>query len=271
MKLYCEDKFKTLSLKRQAQILLDCLNQTDDFWSEPHQKQHLLQTLNDYLSWIDWMNAPTEWTSLRNLKGKILSHISRRQLLDLVVPLERFLELTIKDEHILPVTTQDQKIGAECKTLPVFFVLDHLRSGFNVGSLFRTADCLGVSHIYLVGYTPTAQDKQVQKTAMGAEAWIPSSQHNSIVDVIKILKKQNVQILALETSEQAQNLDCVSITGPTALVVGNERFGLSQKTLELVDQCVYLPMQGLKNSMNVANLLSVVTYEVARQMRSLVI
>ncbi len=270
MKLYPEDKFKTLSAKRQAQILLDCLNHLDENWLEPKQKIQTLQYLDNYLSWIYWVDAPIQWTPLRNLRVNVLSHFSRRQFLDLVVPLERFLELSIKDEHILPVTTLDQKIGSERKTWPVFFVLDHLRSGFNVGSLFRTADCLGVSHIYLVGYTPTPQDKQVQKTAMGAETWVPFSQHNSIEDVIRILKSQNVQILALETSDQAENLDSVSIIGPTALVVGNERFGLSQKTLALVDQCIYLPMLGFKNSMNVASLLSVMTNEVTRQMRALI-
>ena len=268
MKVYAQEKFKTLSVKRQAQVLLDCLHLIDEKWSDLEQKYFLLQSLNRYLDCIDWLEAPVEWKPLRNIRGKILSDLHKRQVLDMVVPLERFLELTIKDEHILPVTTLDQILGAERKTLPIYFVLDHLRSGFNVGSLFRTADCLGVSHIYLVGYTPTPVDKQVQKAAMGAEAWIPYSQHDTLSEVVEILRSQNVQVLALETSDHAHNFESLSFVEPTALVVGNERFGLSQKTLESVDKCVYLPMQGLKNSMNVANLLSVVTYEVARQMRT---
>jgi len=268
MKIYDQDIFKTLPTKRQAQVLLDCLNHIDASWFDEYRRHSLLQNLDNYLNWIHWSETPRGLRPLQNLKERVLSDLTQRQLLDLIVPLERFLELSIKDDQIIPVRTQDQERGAERKTLPIFLVLDHLRSGFNVGSLYRSADCLGVSHIYLVGYTPTPSDKQVQKTALGAETWIPSSQHNSVDEVFNDLRKRNIQILALETCEQAQTLESFQVSGPTALVVGNERFGLSQKTLELVDQCVYLPMQGLKNSMNVANLLSVVTYEVARQMRA---
>jgi 23S rRNA (guanosine2251-2'-O)-methyltransferase len=145
------------------------------------------------------------------------------------------------------------------------FVLDHLRSGFNVGSLFRLADCVGAEKIWLVGYTATPEQKAVQDTALGTSAWVPWQHHDDLLTVIRELQAEGYKVIALETAECAQSLFAQSLPDKLAFVVGNERFGLGPESLAFVDEVRSIPMQGLKNSLNVASALSVAAFEWGRQ------
>ena len=145
-----------------------------------------------------------------------------------------------------------------------FFVVAHnIRSAFNVGSIFRTADALGVKKIYLCGYTPTPPDEKIKKVALGAEQSVSFESFKSTASLIKRLKKQKIKIVALENNlEEGIDYRKFKPQFPLALVLGNEVNGLSKSILKLVDTIIYLPMVGQKESLNVSVAFGVSGYEI---------
>lgn len=144
------------------------------------------------------------------------------------------------------------------KTRRVIIILDNIRSNHNVGSVFRTADALGVSKIYLCGTTPRPIDKferpvgEIAKTALGAEKNIPWEYSKSTVSVINKLKKNEVEIVAIEQSSGSVDYKKVKPKGDVAFVLGNEVDGIANNTLKLCDIVAEIPMRGNKESLNVS-------------------
>jgi tRNA G18 (ribose-2'-O)-methylase SpoU len=186
-----------------------------------------------------------------------------------IVPLERALDRNLRDDQFV-VTDTDRnppELTAK-KTLekvPLYFVLDNLRSAFNVGSIFRLADCAGASEILLCGYTATPKNETLQKTSLGSWQNTKWQSFAHIKNAFAYLESLKVQIIALETAENAKNLYQMNFSQPTAFVVGNERFGLDRETLSCSHAVASLPAWGQKNSLNVSNALSIAAYEWRRQ------
>ena len=154
--------------------------------------------------------------------------------------------------------------------IPQFsLILPNIRSCHNVGAMFRTADACGVDMLYLVGYTPTPPRKEIEKVALGAEAWIPWKQVQHLVPLLKRLKKQGVYIVALEKTEISTPIhDVLVLESPVALIVGNEVDGIPAQALALADIVVHIPMLGKKESLNVSIAAGIGMYEVHRKMGS---
>ena len=154
----------------------------------------------------------------------------------------------------------------------MFFVIAHnIRSLFNVGSLFRTADAFGVSKIYLTGYTPTPENPnhkiKIHKTALGAEEYLPWEHRHSAVKLLKDLKLKNrkIQIVALENNIISQTIKLTKFKPkfPLVLVLGEEVGGVDKSILKLCDKIVEIPMFGQKESLNVSVAFGVATYCIA--------
>ena len=137
-------------------------------------------------------------------------------------------------------------------------ILENIRSTHNVGAMFRTADAVGVTKIFLCGYTPAPIDRfgrvrpDIAKSALGAENTIPWESVESAVDVVTQLKAQQVVTIALEQHVNSVDYKTITPTDDTAVVVGNEVDGVSQEVLELVDVIAEIPMVGSKESLNVS-------------------
>jgi 23S rRNA (guanosine2251-2'-O)-methyltransferase len=132
-------------------------------------------------------------------------------------------------------------------------LLDNIRSAWNVGSILRTADGFGFAHAYLCGITPTPENKDVQKTALGADDFVTWSHHMDAVKLVKGLKKEGWKVWAMEEGERAQSIDKIAdTTGNTVLIVGSEVTGVDPALLDLADHIFYIPMRGRKRSFNVA-------------------
>jgi tRNA G18 (ribose-2'-O)-methylase SpoU len=134
-------------------------------------------------------------------------------------------------------------------------LLDNVRSAWNVGSIFRTADGFGFGHAYLCGITPTPEQADVRKTALGAEEFVTWSAHRNGLKQVLELREAGWQILALEKLKESIPIQMVSewITpGPSVLVVGNEVTGVDPEILAVADRVVHIPMRGQKRSFNVA-------------------
>lgn len=137
-----------------------------------------------------------------------------------------------------------------------YVIANNIRSLFNVGSIFRTADAFGLSKVYLTGYTGRPDHMndglKIGKVALGAEQWVPWEYHASATRLIKKLKSQGVQVVALENNVAAVPVRRFKPKKPCALVLGEEVKGIPKPILKLCDATVEIPMVGKKESLNVS-------------------
>tara|TARA_B100000315_G_scaffold178022_1_gene166659 strand:- start:150 stop:605 length:456 start_codon:yes stop_codon:yes gene_type:complete len=141
----------------------------------------------------------------------------------------------------------------------------NIRSLWNVGSFFRTADAFGVEKLYLTGYTGLPPRREISKTALGADEWIPWEHHQDPKKVIEELKNDGVRIVALEITQKAEDISVYASPEKVCLLVGHEVTGVPQELLDLCDDHVQIPMQGKKESLNVAVATGVALHHLCRQ------
>lgn len=141
--------------------------------------------------------------------------------------------------------------------------LDNLRSVLNVGSIFRTADAVGINHIHLFGISPLPTHPQMKKTALGADTLIPWSYHPNSLSSILDWKTGGGEVWSLERTWKSVDIFSVAYSAiPTRLmlVVGNENSGVDPGILAFSERIIHLPMIGTKESLNVANAFTAATY-----------
>jgi len=156
----------------------------------------------------------------------------------------------------------------------IVLVVHNVRSAHNVGSILRTADGLGIEQVYLTGYTPyppspndqrlphQAQkaDRQIRKTALGAEKTVPWKQTANVLELIENLRGGGYEIAALEQTKKAIPLDSYKPTKNVALIVGSEIGGLQERILDRADRHLEIPMHGKKESFNVSVAAAIALY-----------
>jgi len=143
-----------------------------------------------------------------------------------------------------------------------YVVCDNIRSLENIGSIFRTADALGVSKIFLCGISGKPPHHKISKTALGAEKTIPFEYHRQIGRLIDKLKRDSIKIIALEQDKGAIDYRKFKPRFPLALIVGNEVEGISKKILKKCDKIIFLPMLGNKESLNVSVAFGITGYKI---------
>ena len=148
---------------------------------------------------------------------------------------------------------------------PVHVVLDNIRSAFNVGSIFRTADAGAVTHIHLCGMSAHPPHKKLEKTALGAFAYIPWTYHERTRDCLASLREEGIPIVGVEVTDDAVPHTTFDWPKPVALVFGNEVDGINEKRLSQCDAVVKIPMYGYKNSINVATAFGIILYDVLKE------
>lgn len=200
---------------------------------------------------------------LSKYKDSITPTMTLRHLSTIAVPFERYLKKAMADDEFLITNTDRDHLVTE--RVPLHFIVDNMRSAFNVGSIFRTADTLGAQKIWLTGYTPTPHQPQVERAALGA-AFVVAWEQRSFSECINHLIKENYQIIALETTSNATEISSdFNFVKPTAFLLGNERFGLDKDQLELATEIRKIPTFGIKNSLNVAVAAAIAGYEWRKQ------
>jgi 23S rRNA (guanosine2251-2'-O)-methyltransferase len=134
-------------------------------------------------------------------------------------------------------------------------LLDNVRSAWNVGSIIRTSDGFGFEHAYLCGITPTPEQAEVRKTALGAEEFVTWTAHCNGLEKVWDLRKAGWQIFALEKVKESLPIQAATHwlrQAPSVLVVGNEVTGIDPDILAVADRVIHIPMHGQKRSFNVA-------------------
>ncbi|OGL74647.1 hypothetical protein A3C96_04335 [Candidatus Uhrbacteria bacterium RIFCSPHIGHO2_02_FULL_60_10] len=144
-------------------------------------------------------------------------------------------------------------------------ILDNIRSLYNVGSMFRSADGFGVSKIYLCGITGTPLQSKVQKVALGAEKSVSWEHVGSACTLVDRLKRDGYAAVGLESAPGAVPLPSFRPKYPLALVVGNEIRGLTPAMLKRLDVVVEIPMSGIKESFNGAGACGIALYALTRK------
>ncbi|MFH1012623.1 MAG: RNA methyltransferase [Candidatus Peregrinibacteria bacterium] len=143
-------------------------------------------------------------------------------------------------------------------------VLAHnIRSMHNIGSIFRTCDGAGVSKLYLTGYTACPPRKEIEKTALGATESVAWEHHKDPIALIKKLKGEGIQILALERGKKSVDITRFNPKKPLCLLVGNEVDGVEPPLLKLADRIVEIPMRGKKESLNVSVAFGIAIYQLS--------
>jgi len=153
--------------------------------------------------------------------------------------------------------------------VPATLLLDNIRSMYNVGSFFRTADGAGIERLLLSGITARPPKKAIAKTALGAEDRVPWEPVAEAEQTVARLRHNNYEIAAIETSDRAVDIFDWQPRFPVCVLFGHEVDGLSTDLLAACDTHVRLPMLGLKHSLNVSCAAAIVMYELLRKYRAL--
>jgi 23S rRNA (guanosine2251-2'-O)-methyltransferase len=159
----------------------------------------------------------------------------------------------------------------QAEKIPIIVVLENIRSAYNVGSVFRTADAFLVEAIYITGYSAKPPHKEIKKTALGAEETVTWKHFKTAAEAINELKSQQYKVFAVEQAEGSYELQTVSFEEKEkiAVVFGNEVTGVEQSTIHICDGCIEIPQLGMKHSLNIATAAGVVLWELIREkMRS---
>lgn len=154
----------------------------------------------------------------------------------------------------------------ESEKLPIIVVLENIRSAYNVGSVFRTADAFLLEAIYICGYTCTPPHKEIKKTALGAEDSV-SWKHFANTDLaIQELKDLGYTVYAVEQAEGSSLLHELNYEPgqKIAVIMGNEVTGVEQSSIQQCKACIEIPQLGMKHSLNIASAAAVVLWELVR-------
>ncbi len=149
--------------------------------------------------------------------------------------------------------------------LPVYVLLNSIRSSYNVGSVFRTSDGAMIEKLYLCGYTPHPPKKEILKTALGATESVNWEYAEDPKEVVLKLKEQGVKICALEqTSNSIPHYSVNPADFPLCVIIGNEVSGVDQELIDLCDFSIEIPQYGIKQSLNVAVAYGISIFELRK-------
>jgi len=141
--------------------------------------------------------------------------------------------------------------------------MEQVHKPHNLAAIVRTADAVGVSDVHATWF-----DKAMRvsgKSATGSQNWVTVHSHDSISDAIKAMRQQGMQIIATNLSDTAIDFREVDYTKPTAILLGQEKTGITEEALALADQDVIIPMVGMCQSLNVSVASALILYEAQRQ------
>ena len=149
---------------------------------------------------------------------------------------------------------------------PVIAVLENIRSAYNVGSVFRTADAFLLEAVYITGYTATPPHKEIKKTALGAEETVDWKHFPSAKEAIEELKLSGYTVYAIEQAFDSFSLEKIEFEPDQkiAVVFGNEVSGVEEETISICDGTIEIPQLGMKHSLNIATAAGVVLWEIIR-------
>ncbi|MDC0980390.1 TrmH family RNA methyltransferase [Bdellovibrionales bacterium] len=257
-------KWQTLSKKRQLELLWRLTNKviSNPLKNLKGENSEWLKELSAKIALYE-NHKDCDLKRLFSLHKRLLKEPSLKKLTDFSISLERLCNIDSVESDFL-VTSEDQLPSRALKN-PLYLILENIRSAFNVGTILRTADCLGVTEILFVGYTPTPDSPGVKKSALGAEERVPWRLFSNLKEAALYLETNHIPMVALETTQNSLSLFNYKFDSSVAFLLGNERFGLSHEALTKAPITMEIPTFGYKNSLNVSHAFAIAGYEALRQ------
>ncbi len=171
----------------------------------------------------------------------------------------------LKLEELGRISVEEFK---ETDKIPVVVVLDNIRSMYNIGSVFRTADAFLIEKIYLCGITATPPNKEIRKTALGATESVEWAYVKEISALMENLKSEGFKILSIEQTEGSKQLSDLELNPDEkyAVIFGNEVEGVQQEVINQSDFCIEIPQGGTKHSLNVSVCAGIVLWEMFKNL-----
>lgn len=156
----------------------------------------------------------------------------------------------------------------EIEKIPLVVVLDHVRSLYNVGSVFRTSDAFRVNEVILCGITATPPHTEIHKTALGAEESVSWRYFKDTMEAAQSLRSEGYTLLAIEQCEGSMMLQDFQPdkTKKYAVILGNEVKGVQQSVIDYCDGCLEIPQFGTKHSMNVSVTAGIIIWHFAQRL-----
>ena len=163
-------------------------------------------------------------------------------------------------EELNRKSVEEFKVSGKNK---VIAVLENIRSAYNVGSVFRTADAFLIESVFITGYTATPPHKEIAKTALGAQESVDWKYFKTTKEAIGNLKTDHYKIFAVEQVTHSISLENIAELpfDKMAFILGNEVTGVDQETLSLCDGCIEIPQFGMKHSLNISVAAGIVLWE----------
>ena len=153
----------------------------------------------------------------------------------------------------------------QSEKIPVIVVLENIRSAYNVGSIFRTADAFLLHSIYICGYTAYPPHKEIKKTALGSEDTVAWKHFKNVAEAIEEIRAEGFKVYAVEQAVDSWKLGSFTTEeDKVAVILGNEVTGVEQSTIALCDGVMEIPQLGMNHSLNVATAAGVVLWELIR-------
>jgi 23S rRNA (guanosine2251-2'-O)-methyltransferase len=173
----------------------------------------------------------------------------------------------LKNEELSRLTVDDFKAAEK---IPMAVVLDNVRSSNNIGSIFRTCDAFLVKKIYLCGICAQPPDREIHKTALGAEISMDWEYFNTTQEAVLHLKNEGYTIVAVEQVFGSTSLSdyLPEVNEKIALIFGNEVKGVQQEVVFLCDKTIEIPQFGTKHSFNIAVSAGIVMWEIFKKIKS---
>lgn len=170
------------------------------------------------------------------------------------------IKLGAKELRVTEAQEEQKKL---VKKNPVYIILDNVLDTYNIGAIFRLADAVAASKVYLCGQTETPPNHRIKKASINTTEWVAWSYASSAVEALQELKSQNanLKIIAIEQDERSILYTEANYDLPIALVVGHETEGVSKEVLNIADHIVEIPMWGVNKSLNVMVSLGIVLFK----------
>jgi len=256
---YSPEKFKSLIPAARLKALDKLITALEMVISDESERNRLIMHIIELAPLLDTPLPERLHLFLKELNPRLSPH----QLLN---KLYFYHQGALRIDSQLPLRQVDP--GMEISPMlrqrarQVTIICDNLRSVFNVGSLFRIAECLGLGELLLCGISPSPEHPNMPKTAMGTEKIVAWRHFNTTASAITACREQGYRIVALETSATASSVFSTALSVPLALVIGNESLGIAPEVLEQCDEAVFLPQLGWKSSLNVGVASAVALYQI---------
>ncbi|PIV71185.1 hypothetical protein COW57_00945 [Candidatus Roizmanbacteria bacterium CG17_big_fil_post_rev_8_21_14_2_50_39_7] len=177
---------------------------------------------------------------------------------------------------------------------PLYLILENVYDTYNIGGLFRLADGLNVTKMYLCGQMEKPPHTRIEKASIGTYKVVPWAYFPSVAEALDDIRKScntqhitcnishdkndtcyklhatctNLQVIAVEQDEHSVPYTQIQFTSPTALIVGNETYGILPETIKLADRIAEIPMWGINKSLNVIVSAAIVSYEMMHQLHT---